>query len=41
MHPKKLEGLSLGLSFKIFEYVSFEFEHFFESLANFDKDNFK
>jgi hypothetical protein len=28
MHPKILSGLSLGLSFKFFEYLSFEFEYF-------------
>jgi hypothetical protein len=28
MHPKILKGLSLGLSFKFFEYLSFEFEYF-------------
>ena len=28
MHSKILTGLSLGLSFKFFEYLSFEFEYF-------------
>jgi len=28
MHPKILKGLGLGLSFKFFEYLSFEFEYF-------------
>ena len=28
MHPKILKGLSLGLSFQFFEYLSFEFEYF-------------
>jgi hypothetical protein len=26
MHPKILKGVSLGLSFQFFEYLSFEFE---------------
>ncbi len=30
MHSKILTGLSLGLSFKFFEYLSFEFEFEFE-----------
>ena len=33
MHPKTLKGLSLGLSFKFFEHLSFEFE--FEYFENF------
>ena len=32
MHPKILKGLSLGLSFEFFEYLSFEFE--FDYFAN-------
>jgi hypothetical protein len=28
MHPKVLKGLSFGLSFKSFDYLSFEFEYF-------------
>ncbi len=28
MHSKILKGLSMGLSFKFFEYLSFEFEYF-------------
>jgi len=32
MHSKILKGLSLGLSFKFFEYLSLEFE--FEYFAN-------
>jgi len=33
MHPKILKGLSLGMSFQFFEYLSFEFEfEYFENL---------
>jgi len=39
MHPKILKGLSLGLSFQFFEYLSFEFE--FEYFANLKKDNLR
>jgi len=38
MHPKILKGLSLGLSFKFFEYLSFEFEsEYFANLLNISK----
>ena len=39
MHPKILKGLSSGLSFQFFEYLSFECE--FKYLANFEKYNLK
>ena len=33
MHPKILKSSSLGLSFKFFEYLSFEFEfEYFDNL---------
>jgi hypothetical protein len=45
MHPQIRKGLSLGVSFQFFEYLSFEFWVwvwvFCETLANFEKDNLK
>jgi hypothetical protein len=38
MHSKVLKGLSFGLSFKFFEYLSFEFEfEFFKNLLQISK----
>ncbi len=38
MHPKILKGISLGLSFKFFEYLKFEFEfEYFENLLQISK----
>jgi hypothetical protein len=37
----KIPGLSLGLSFKFFEYLSFEFEYFANLLQISKKDNLK
>ena len=37
MHPKIRKGLSLGLSFQFFEYLSFEFEYFENLLQTSEK----